>query len=180
MQTRVKTAIHASADHVWDIFAHDFENAYLWMSSVKHSYGKENGPAFPGARSQGRVCELSNDPNGMHASESFLAYDEENRTATVRIEIRGGPAVAPIKVNIMDVMVAAEGKDKASVDMTIRSQLKPAAYLFYPIVKLGILVFIRQIQEELKHFAERGTPHPRKVKALNAKTKSANATRKSA
>ena len=172
MQTRVKTTIHASADHVWKIFAHDFENAYLWMSSVKHSYGKENGPAFPGASSQGRVCELSNDPNGMYASESFLAYDEKNRTATVRIEIRGGPAVAPIKVNIMDVVVAAEGEDKASVDMTIRSQLKLAAYLFYPVVKLGVLVFIKQIQDELKHFAEFGKPHPRKVKSLNAKKKS--------
>jgi len=179
MQTRVKTTIHASAQHVWNIFAHDFENAYLWMSSVKHSYGKANGPAFPGARSQGRICELSNDPNGMHASESFLAYDENKRTATVRIEIRGGPAVAPIKVNIMDVVVTAEGENKATVDMTIRSQLKPAAYLFYPLVKMGILVFIRQIQEELKHYAELGKPHPRKVKALNAKKKSATAIRKS-
>jgi carbon monoxide dehydrogenase subunit G len=166
MKTNGDTTIAASAEKVWEIFAHDFENAYKWMSSVNHSYGKINGEKFEGALSQGRVCELSNDPNGMRASESFLAYDEASRSATVRIEIQGGPAVVPIKVNIMDIVVASTGENSARVSMTIRSELKPFGYLLYPLVKIGLKSFIKQIQEELKYYAENNAPHPRKVNAL--------------
>lgn len=40
----------------------------------------------------------------------------------------------------------------------IKSKLKPFAYLLYPLVKLGLGVFVKQIVEELKYFAENGTP----------------------
>jgi hypothetical protein len=46
------------------------------MASVPNSYAQSNGASFEGAHSDGRVCELSPDKNGMKASEKFLAYDE--------------------------------------------------------------------------------------------------------
>lgn len=165
MKTSGDIIVETNVDKVWEIFAHDFENAYKWMASVGHSYGKVNGEQFDGASSQGRVCELSDDPNGMRASESFLAYDEASKSATVRIEIQGGPAVVPIIVNIMDVIVVSTGENSARVSMTIRSQLKPFGYLIYPLVKIGLKSFIKQIQEELKYYAENDAPHPRKARA---------------
>ena len=148
------------------------EHVIVWIGpdqanhlALDKSYGKANGEQFDGASSQGRVCELGDDPNRMRASESFLAYDEASKSATVRIEIQGGPAVVPIKVNIMDVVVVSTGENSARVSMTIRSQLKPFGYLIYPLVKIGLKSFIKQIQEELKYYAENDAPHPRKARA---------------
>jgi hypothetical protein len=82
MQFTTRTLIDASADKVWTVFAHDFDNAHKWMASVPHSSAKANGQLFDGAQSAGRVCNLDGKPNSMQASEQFLAYDDVNKTAT--------------------------------------------------------------------------------------------------
>ena len=74
--------VKSSTDKVWEIFAHGFNDVHKWMASVPHSYAQTNGESFDGAHSDGRVCELSPDQNGMKASEKFLAYNEDNKTAT--------------------------------------------------------------------------------------------------
>jgi hypothetical protein len=97
-----KIEINASADKVWKVFAHDFDRASQWMSSVPNSYGEDVGERFEGAQSAGRVCELDGDPNGMKASESFLAYDDKARTCTVDIDLVDGPTLIPISGNVLD------------------------------------------------------------------------------
>jgi len=57
--------VNASAEMVWGVFAHGFNDANLWMASVPHSYAKSNGKSFEGAHSDGRVCELSSDSNAL-------------------------------------------------------------------------------------------------------------------
>ena len=87
----------ASADKVWEVFAHGFNDAYKWMASVPKSYAQKNGELFEGAQSDGRVCELTTKENGIKASEQFLAYNEENKTATVRIDFVDTPRFFPVK-----------------------------------------------------------------------------------
>jgi uncharacterized membrane protein len=43
MKIAKNVIIEAPIDKVWEVFAHDFNNAYIYMASVPKSYGKELG-----------------------------------------------------------------------------------------------------------------------------------------
>ncbi len=159
-------AIDATAAEVWAVFAHDFDNAHLWMASVPHSFGQDNGQWFDGASSAGRVCELQPDPSGLKASERFLAYDEAARTCTVRIDFVDTPRVFPVKYNSVDFAVVDNPDGGSTCTWAFSSRIKPWAYVMWPVLRSGASVFLGQIGEELKHYVETGQPHPRKVKAL--------------
>ena len=160
-----KIQIEATADKVWGIFAHDFDSASEWMASIPNSYGESTSKAFEGNKSEGRVCELNGNPNGIKATEEFLAYDEINKTCTVDVTLLNTPAVMPILGNILDFEIQDVGANRSEVTWTVTSKLKPHAYIIYPLIKFGLGILVGQIIEELKHFVEQGQPHPRKVKA---------------
>ncbi len=162
-----KATVEASAADVWRVFAHGFDDAHEWMASVPHSYGKDNGEQFEGAESAGRVCELDSDPSGVKASEQFLAYDEAARTCTVRIDFLNTKIVFPVRYNLLDFSIVAVGDARSEMTWVFRSQIKPWAYLIWPLIRLGFGVFVGQIIEELTYYVEHGTPHPRKLKAMN-------------
>jgi hypothetical protein len=162
-----KTAtVNASADKVWEVFAHGFNDAYKWMASVPHSYAQSNGELFDGAHSDGRVCELTTKPDGIKASEQFLAYNEENKTATVKIDFVDTPSFFPVKFNTLDFSLEETADGQSKMTWKFRSTIKPLAFLMWPILRKGFGTFVEQIMEELKFYVENGTPHPRKIKAL--------------
>ncbi len=166
MQFTIRAHINASADKVWAVFAHDFDNAHKWMASVPHSSAKTNGKMFDGAQSAGRVCHLDGKPNSMQASEQFLAYDEANKTATVRVDFVNTPLVFPVDHNAVDVSIVDADGGGSELTWVFRSKIKPWAFLLWPIIRLGFGFFVKQIIEELKFYVENDAPHPRKVKAL--------------
>jgi hypothetical protein len=161
-----KAVVNADADKVWRIFAHGFNDAYKWMASVNHSFAKNNGESFEGCQSNGRVCELSSDGKGIKASEQFLAYNEENKTATVRIDFLNTPFIFPVKFNTLDFSLKKIDGDTSEMTWKFRSNIKFLSYLLWPLLRIGFGVFIKQIIEELTFYIENGTPHPRKIKAM--------------
>ena len=165
------TTVNASADKVWAVFAHGFNDAYKWMASVNTSFAKSNGESFKGCQSDGRVCELSSKPNGIKASEQFLAYNEENKTATIKIDFLDAPSMFPVKYNTLDFSLKDLGAGQSEMTWKFRSEIKPLGMLLWPLLRMGFGVFIRQIMEELKFYAENGTPHPRKLKATKKLSK---------
>jgi hypothetical protein len=167
MITTKKISINASSNAVWKIFATDFENAHIWMAGVPNSFGKELGKRHEGANSAGRVCELDSKANGLKAYETILNVDEKLKTMLVRITFKNAPFLIPIIANNADFNVTDTTEGKSEVVFTVTSELKPIAYLFFPLIKLGLGVFIKQIIEELKFYVENGTPHPRKLKAIS-------------
>jgi hypothetical protein len=167
MKTNITLTIDTAGDKIWDVFAHDFDNAYKWMAGVPKSVGKDNGEQFEGASSAGRVCDLNNKPQGPKASESFLAYNEEEKSCTVLIEFLNTPMGFPLVQNVADFSLIELGGDKSEVTFTVTSTLRPMGFILYPVIKLGFRTFVKQIMEELKFYVENGTPHPRKVKAIN-------------
>lgn len=175
MKTTKIITIETTADKVWTVFAHDFDNAYKWMASIPKSLGKDNGKRYEGSSSAGRVCELDSNPNGMKASESFLAYDDEKKTCTVLIQFFNTPFGFPLVQNVAEFSLSEHGNNKSVVTFSITSTLKPFAFIIYPIIKLGFGFFIQQIVEELKFYVENGTPHPRKIKAIDKMKLAANA-----
>lgn len=159
--------IESSADKVWKVFAHDFDNAREWMSSVPSSYGKKLGEKFGGAMSSGRVCELDGNPDGIKASGSFLNYDEENKSCTINIDLLNTPALVPIHGNVLNFSVKDSGANQSEVTWEVTPKLKPLARLFSPLIKIGLGLLMDQITGELKYFVENGMPHPRKLKAIS-------------
>jgi len=114
----------------------------------------------------GRVCSLDGNPNGMKASEQFLAYDEEAKTCTIRIDFLNTMAVFPIDHNKVDFSIVDAGDGKSEMTWAFSSQIKPWAFFLWPVIRLGFGFFVGQIIEELVYYAENDAPHPRKVKAL--------------
>ena len=161
-----KTIVNADPDKVWGIFAHGFNDAYKWMASVNHSFAKSNGESFEGSQSEGRVCELSSDGKGLKASEQFLAYNEENKTATVRIDFLDAPSFFPVKFNTLYFSLKDIDGGKSEMTWEFRSDIKSFGYLLWPLLRLGFGKFIGDIMGELKFYVENGTPHPRKIKAM--------------
>jgi hypothetical protein len=175
MKTTKIITIDATGDKVWAVFAHDFDNAYQWMASIPKSVGKNNGKKYEGSTSAGRVCELDGNPNGIKAMESFLAYDDEKRTCTVLIQFLNTPFGFPLVQNVAEFSVSKQGENQSVVTFSVTSTLKPLAFIIYPIIKLGFGFFVKQIVEELKFYVENGTPHPRKVKAIDKMKLATNA-----
>jgi len=122
--------------------------------------------SFEGSQSDGRVCELSADGKGIKASEQFLAYSEENKTATVRIDFLNAPAIFPVKFNTLEFSIIDLESGKSEMTWKFRSDIKVFGYLLWPLLRVGFGVFIGQIADELKFYVENGTPHPRKIKAM--------------
>tara|TARA_B110000091_G_scaffold28640_1_gene28635 strand:+ start:207 stop:776 length:570 start_codon:yes stop_codon:yes gene_type:complete len=170
MKFTKKLKVKASTDKVWEIFAHGFNDAHKWMASVPNSYGQSNGASFEGAHSDGRVCELSPDKNGMNASEKFLAYDENNKTATVQVDFVNTPFIFPVKYNILDFSIRKLGDGESEMTWKFSSNIKPLGLILWPLLRIGFDKFIGDIMEELQFYVENNAPHPRKLKAIKKNT----------
>lgn len=56
----------------WQILGPEFDQAHLWMGPIPHSYAigeKKSGGGMP---MEGRICHLSDNPNGTKAKEVLL------------------------------------------------------------------------------------------------------------
>ena len=166
MKVTKSAKVNAPAEQVWAVFAHGFDDAYKWMASVPHSYGTDNGDWFEGATSAGRVCELQPDSSGLKASERFLAYEEAAKRYTIRIEFVDTPRIFPIRHNTAEFSVVDDAEGGSTATWNIISKIKPWAYPASPLIRPGFARFLGQVGEELAHYVETGTPHPRKVAAL--------------
>jgi len=119
MKTTKTITINTTGDKVWEVFAHDFNNAYKWMASIPKSFGKDNGTQYPDCSSAGRVCELDNNPNGLKAKESFLSYSEEDRTCTVLIEFLNTPFGFPLVQNVAEFSLTEQGNNQSVVTFSV-------------------------------------------------------------
>jgi hypothetical protein len=166
MQFTKTAEVDAPAEKVWRVFAHEFDQAHVWMASVQHSAARDVGRQFEGAQSCGRVCELAPMANGVKASEQFLAYDEADKTLTLRIDFLNTFTAFPILHNEVDVSVVDVGSGRSVMTWAFRSRIKPWAVLAWPVLRIVLSVFVGQIIGELQYFVENDRPHPRKVKAM--------------
>lgn len=158
--------IQATADRVWQVFAHDFDQADEWMSSIPKTSGAQLGEQFEDATSCGRVCEIDANPNGIKIKEAFLAYDEQDKRCKLDISLHNAPFIAPIYGNQLTFSVRDTGVNQSEITWIMEPKIKPLAHIIYPLLKFGIGKLAAQILEELTYFIEQGQPHPSKVKAM--------------
>ena len=166
MKLTKTTKFDATAGEVWDVFAHGFNDVDEWMSSVPRSYGREGGALFEGASSAGRISELKPDGEGMKAWERFVGYDESGKTCAVRVEFVDAPLLFPVDHNSLDFSVVDDPDGGSTATLAFGAKIKPWAYVIWPLLWRATSVGWSQLCEELKHYVETGTPHPRKVAAI--------------
>ena len=107
MRFSTTTRINASADEVWKVFAHQFDAADQWISSVARSYGTDRGKQFESATTTGRICEFKPDGSGMKVFERFVAYDEAAKAGCVRVDFIDAPRMLPLQSLSLEFAVSA-------------------------------------------------------------------------
>lgn len=166
MNIRKTIKINKSADEVWNVLGKDFANAHVWMSFVPNSHAKDYETKEEEAPVCGRVCELSDKPNGLYLDEHITNYSNAKREMTVIVTPQNAPKILPMTKNVLDLKVNAIDTNTAEVVWETSPQIKSWAYLIYPLFKLGMSKAFKDLLEELKYYVETGNPHPRKIKKM--------------
>ena len=166
MNLTTTTKINATAADVWEVFAHKFDQADVWMASVPRSYPKEDSPRVRGAPTAGRICELQPDGKGMKVWERFVAYDEDTKTGSVLVDFLDTPRIFPMQNASLDFSVVDDPEGGATATWVFGAKIRPWAYVMWPLLWRGMSVAWRELCEELQHYDETGTPHPRKLAAI--------------
>ena len=165
MKITKTVTINQPVEQVWDLVAHQFDKAHLWMGPIPHSVALGEGQSPVGAPMQGRVCDLSEDPDGAKVKEVITQFSEKNKTLTFDVLPVNNPAIVPIKQNSVHMSVRSEGDGRTKVIWTASPQLKPAAYLFYPLLRLIFPVAFGKLLQGLKDYAEKNLPLQQQAQA---------------
>ncbi|NOJ21510.1 SRPBCC family protein [Vibrio coralliilyticus] len=159
MKITKKVTINKSAELVWDLIAHQFDKAHLWMDPIPHSYEIGTGHSSTGAPMEGRICNLSKNPNGAKAKEVITQYNEANKSLTFEITPINVPTIVPVKKNQVQMTVRSLGTNKSEVIWYAQPQLKFFAYPFYPLLRLAIPGAFGKLLNGLKTYSEQSLPN---------------------
>ena len=160
--------INKPVEQVWDLVAHQFDKAHLWMGPIPHSQALGLGESDTGAPMAGRICDLSDKPNGAKVKEVITQYSEHDRSLSFDVLPINNPAIVPIKQNNVQMMVRAVGAGQTKVIWTASPQLKTFALPFYPLLRLIFPVAFGKLLTGLKEYAESALPYkemPNQAKA---------------
>lgn len=150
--------INRPIDALWQLVAHEFDQAHRWMGPIPHSQALGLGESHLGAPMQGRICDLSQDPNGAKVKEVITAFSEADKSLSFDVLPVNNPAIVPIKQNHVRMSLIAAGQNRTQVIWTASPQLKPLAYLFYPLLRLVFPVAFGKLLQGLKQYSEQQQP----------------------
>lgn len=163
MKIKKTITVNATPDTLWDILGPNYVRAGDWASSVFVSGARPGTPKIAGAPAAGRVCETSLGP----FTETIEAYDEARRH--VAYSATGAKMPGFIKGLRNAWTVRAKG-GASEVEMELNAAIAfPFNVLVGPLMRMQFSKVLREATEELKHYAETGQPHPRKLKADSSK-----------
>ena len=164
MKIARKLRVDAPPDRVWNILGPNYVRAGDWASSVYVSAARAGTPKVPGAPVAGRTCETSLGP----FTETVEAYDADRRHVAYSATGDKMPGFMRGLRNSWTVRSAPGGGSE--VEMELNADIAfPFNVLMGPMMKLQFGKVLKEATQELKHYAETGTPHPRKVKADRSK-----------
>ena len=168
MQIKQTFTINTSAETVWAILGHQFDRVSEWASGVYASHGRNTGTVLLGAPSSGRICDTKLGP----FKETITQYDEERRILAYTAQGDNMPFFVKGMSNTWTVTPL--GQHQAQVEMRMEASLLPVFSLVMgPLMRIQLGGVLKEIQTEMKYFAETGMPHPRKVKAKQLQLKTA-------
>lgn len=173
MQISKTVTVNAPAEKVWDILGPNYTKAGDWASSVFLSQARAGQPKVPGAPAAGRICETSLGP----FTESIEAYDEDRMHVAYSATGAKMPGFMRSLVNSWTVRGA--GSNRSEVTMVLNADIaQPFRTLMGWMMKRQFDGVLTESIDDLKIYAETGSPSARKVNA--DASKKAIAARRSA
>ncbi len=162
--------VNAAAEQVWQMLGPDFADVARWMAAIPRSEAIE-GATLPGAPVRGRNSYLIKKFNGMYQEEIITGYSDSGQKVSFDVIIRNGPKMMPLRGYSSTVMVEDNGDETCRVTWEAEPHIKWFGMpMKSPLMKQLDAGFMRNL-EEIKHIAEHGQPHPRKVAILAAEGK---------
>ena len=163
MEIKRTATVNQSIEKVWEIMATDYTKVGEWTSQI--TFSKPNSEVktkLDGAPAGGRVCSA---PGFGDIKETITHFDEGEKYFRYQADISSMPFFVKGMAN--NWRFRSLGANKTQVDMKIELDLNafPGA-LMAPVMRSQLGKTSNIILEELKHYAETGEIHPRKLKAL--------------
>ena len=155
-------AIDAPIEKVWAVLAVDFGGIGKWASGVNHSEGVGQGEGLEGATCSERACKI-NAIGFSNAKERIIKFDAENHILAYTI-YEGVPGFVKNFVNQWTLEQRGAG-----TLVTARSTMRATGlmgWMMKGFMRSSTEGVLRKMGEELKHYVEKGEPHPRKVEAI--------------
>ena len=134
MEIDVTTTINTPVSKVWKILAEDFADIQVWLNAVKKSYEITDATKADGAPLAGRICEFTDDGNGLKARESITSWNAAEHRLGFEVVPEGG-GLLPVIKNVVDVLLTAVDDNTTKLDWHCEPELKAHGYLMYPLLK---------------------------------------------
>jgi hypothetical protein len=155
-KTHVKSelTINKNTDEVWEVMGKQFGDVHLWSSNFKDS--KPAGDKiFEGIDYSQRIT-ITDRGETIQVLDTF---DSANYKLTYHIS-KGLPGIAKTAVGIWSLKPIQNNQTMVVLEFNMESK-NIIGYLLSPIIKLKLGKSAGEIAEELKHYMENGTAHPR-------------------
>jgi len=164
MKIQRKVAVDAPIEKLWDILGTNYADAGVWNSAVFISAQTAFPPKVESAPVSGRVCQTTLGP----FTETINQFDEE----THRIEYTATGDAMPGFVKGLHGHWSLKklSAKRTEVNMMLSVNIAfPFNVLMGWMMKMQFNGAIKSSLGDLKHYAETGKPHPRKIKADGTK-----------
>ena len=164
MKLALEITANAPIDRVWDILGPGYVNAGDWASAVYISHPRVGEAKVAGAPAAGRVCQTSLGP----FTESIEEYDPINHRVAYSATGDKMPGFVKSLVNSWTLTPAGSGRTKVRMELNADIAF-PFNVLMGWMMKMQFRGALKDSIEDLKHYAEAGKPHPRKLKVDGSK-----------
>lgn len=156
MEIKKNILINSSIAHAWQILGHDFAHPYKWASSVNHSEGK--GEPTGSISCDERACKTVMG----NIREKLTHYSDEEHTLAYDIT-EGLPVFVKTGKNTWHL----EEIDDHTTELHIHMEFSFKSWAGWMSSLMGSKMkqMVQELAEDFTHYAEKGKPHPRKVKA---------------
>ncbi len=164
MKLALEVTANAPIDRVWEILGPGYVNAGDWASAVYISHPRVGEAKVAGAPAAGRVCQTSLGP----FTESIEEYDSVNHRVAYSATGDKMPGFVKSLVNSWTLTPAGSGRTKVRMELNADIAF-PFNVLMGWMMKMQFRGALKDSIEDLKHYAETGKPHPRKLKVDGSK-----------
>ena len=153
MKLDLDTHIDAPIDLVWTVLADEFTQVATWLPSVVRSYELPDTEPTAGAPVAGRVCEFTDDEDGLKALETITHWSDDAHRLDIDVVVENAPVLLPVARNVarFRLQPTSEG---TTVHLAVEPTLKPHGYLMYPLLRRNFAQQFGGLLTQLKAHVE--------------------------
>lgn len=162
MELTKRITVNQPIEKLWQILAVEFAAIGNWTTTVALSPPHSTAASLrDGTAAEGRVCSVA----GLgEITETITRYDERNKVLSYTAEASGMLSPANGLTNTWSLRAITP--DATEVTTRVEGNMSGVMTLITPLLKVQIHRLGDRLLQELKYYAETGTIHPQKRKAL--------------